>query len=197
MEKLESLKRQQAVNRELFETEEACQKFKDEKVRQTLKQQREGARLKLWAYENKSQTRAISLDEKQIRKDPLDTGISRKKNLQKEEQTEDLLAEKLPKGYSYDVHKHFDGAPKLCHALLEDLIKEEEKKRKRRLLAEDPEGKEKAQAAPANPLLTMKLSKRPKKTSNNIKLADLGESQKKYIVPTKEDLVKVVQVSRK
>jgi len=43
----------------------------------------------------------------------------------------------------------------------------------------------------------MKLSKRPKKTSNNIKLADLGESQKKYIVPTKEDLVKVVQVSRK
>ena len=42
-----------------------------------------------------------------------------------------------------------------------------------------------------------KVKKRPKKTSNNIKLDDLGESEKKYIVPTKEDLVKVVGVAKK
>ena len=33
MEKLESKKRQMAVNHELFETEEACKKFKEEKIR--------------------------------------------------------------------------------------------------------------------------------------------------------------------
>ena len=33
MEKLESKKRQMAVNHELFETEEACNKFNEEKIR--------------------------------------------------------------------------------------------------------------------------------------------------------------------
>ena len=33
MEKLESKKRQVAVNHELFETEEACKKFNEEKMR--------------------------------------------------------------------------------------------------------------------------------------------------------------------
>lgn len=36
MEKLESKKRQMAVNHELFETEEACNKFNEEKIRQTI-----------------------------------------------------------------------------------------------------------------------------------------------------------------
>jgi hypothetical protein len=38
MENYESKKRQVACNKELFETQEACQAFKDEKDRQTLAQ---------------------------------------------------------------------------------------------------------------------------------------------------------------
>ena len=38
MAKLESVKKQNAVNHELFETEEACMKFNEEKIRQTITQ---------------------------------------------------------------------------------------------------------------------------------------------------------------
>ena len=64
MEKLESHKRQMAVNHELFETEEACNKFKVEKERQTLAQKANRADLDIWMYDPKSKTRAFSLANK-------------------------------------------------------------------------------------------------------------------------------------
>jgi len=74
LEKLGSLQRQIVVNHDLFETDAACQKFLVEKERQTLAMLKQGASLTLWQYETKSKTRAISLDQKMIRKAPLENG---------------------------------------------------------------------------------------------------------------------------
>ena len=62
LDKLEHVRRQFAVNHELFETEEARNKFKEEKERQTLTQIKHGAQLSLWSYDKKTQTRAFSLE---------------------------------------------------------------------------------------------------------------------------------------
>lgn len=75
-EKLESYKRQVAVNHELFETEEACEKFHQEKIRQTIVSKEQRATLSIWGYDPKSKTRAFSLEPKMIRKDPLDMGVN-------------------------------------------------------------------------------------------------------------------------
>jgi len=62
----------------------------------------------------------------------------------------------------YDVNSHFDHIAKLCHHMLTDMK--------------------------TLPKLTM----RPKKTSNNLKIDDFGEGEKpKYIVPTFEKLLKL------
>ena len=101
MEKLESKKRQMAVNHELFETEEACNKFNEEKIRQTITSKEQRADLSIWNYDPKSKTRAFSLDSKMVRKEPLDMGVnSRDPSQPIPEPVDSRIA-------PYDAHTHF------------------------------------------------------------------------------------------
>ena len=110
--------------------------------------------MKIWQYDTKSKTRAMSLDSKQIRKDPLDMGVNSKKP------GDPVLVHKDKRVPNYDATQHFDSVAKLCHSLIKDL-----------------------KSVP-------QLTKRPKPTSNNLKLDDLGNSERKYTVVTKDELLR-------
>ena len=147
-----------AVNHELFETEEACNKFNEEKVRQTITQKEQRATLTIWNYDPKSKTRAFSLEPKVLRKEPLDMGVNSRDPSQPIQEPIDT---RKP---NYDVHSHFDKVAKLCHNTLKDL--------------------EKVGKLP-------KLTIRPKPTSNNLKLDSLGGPERKYLVLTLQELLKL------
>ena len=58
-------------------------------------------------------------------------------------------------------------------------------------LTDDEKKKEKeSPTAREMPKVVLQLTKRPKKTSNNVKLDDLFSSKVKYDVPTRKDLLK-------
>ena len=82
----------------------------------------EGVRLSIWQYDKKSRTRAISLESKMLRKDPVDTGLKQKGN----EGTERAQNNKKT---SYEANLHFE-LQKLCHSVISGLktIKKAQKK---------------------------------------------------------------------
>lgn len=97
-----------------------------------------------------------------VRKEPLDMGVNSRDPSQPIPEPVD--SRKPP----YDVLAHFEGYPtkkkklgkdKLCHAMIQDMEK------------------------------VPKLTQRPKPTSNNLKLDELGGSERKYLVLTLQELL--------
>lgn len=83
----------------------------------------------------------------------------------------DAVDSRLP---HYDVHMHFDKVAKLCHNMLSDMNKDWDEEKQEYVKKQPPHDKD--------PL--PKMTQRPKPTSNNLKLDNLGGDERKYLVLT-------------
>lgn len=94
----------------------------------------------------------------------------------------------------YNANGHFDDVPKLCHTKISELrkaadnevIKQQERQPEESSIFENKRLKAINAAVP-------KLTERPKKTSNNLKLDGIGVDEKKYLVITLQELLKLDQ----
>ena len=162
MEKLDSKKRQDAVNSELFETEEALTNFKKEKMRQTIAQKEQRADLDLWMYDSKLMGRTFDLQTKMIRKEPLDMGVNSKKPGELEKPHID---KRVPK---YDIKKQLRKYEAELDMMMKMTIQELKE------LTKSKQGK-----------------RRPQPTSNNLNLDKLCPDEKRYLVITLTNLMAV------